>query len=196
MNEATEVVKHPPTQLTTRLRTWIEANRKEIVRFAKFSVVGVFGAVVDFGVLNLLDRLNWLEPVHLQLPFNAELTEVGTAGAISFGMAITSNFIWNRYWTYPDSRSKGVLGQLVMFFAINAAGLLIRVPVLEVLHKPLANLAASLLDARPDLTANLLSTWPDLAETTGKNLALAIAIVIVMFWNFFVNRYLTYSDVE
>jgi putative flippase GtrA len=30
----------------------------------------------------------------------------------------------------------------------------------------------------------------------GKNLALALAVGIVMFWNFFVNRYWTYSDVD
>jgi len=29
-----------------------------------------------------------------------------------------------------------------------------------------------------------------------KNITLAIAVIIVMFWNFFVNRYITYSDVE
>jgi putative flippase GtrA len=28
------------------------------------------------------------------------------------------------------------------------------------------------------------------------NLTLAVAVLIVMFWNFFVNRYWTYSDVE
>jgi len=29
-----------------------------------------------------------------------------------------------------------------------------------------------------------------------KNMTLAIAVIVVMFWNFFVNRYITYSDVE
>ena len=29
----------------------------------------------------------------------------------------------------------------------------------------------------------------------GHNLALAFAVVFVMFWNFFVNRYWTYNDV-
>jgi putative flippase GtrA len=184
MNEATEVAEHPPG-LTARLRDLIAAKRKEIMRFIKFSVVGTIGAVVDFGVFNLLNALGWLDPIHLQLPFNATLSGVGVAGMISFCMAIISNFIWNRYWTYPDSRSKSVIGQLGMFFAINTAGLLIRVPLLETLRRPLANLAADALGFRPDL-----------ATTVGNNAALAIAVVVVMFWNFFVNRYLTYSDVE
>ena len=29
----------------------------------------------------------------------------------------------------------------------------------------------------------------------GNNIALAVAVIIVMFWNFFVNRFWTYSDV-
>jgi len=33
-------------------------------------------------------------------------------------------------------------------------------------------------------------------DVISDNLTLAIAVVIVMFWNFFVNRYWTYSDVE
>jgi hypothetical protein len=34
------------------------------------------------------------------------------------------------------------------------------------------------------------------AEFLAANLALAVAVIVVMFWNFFVNRYWTYSDVE
>jgi len=49
------------------------------------------------------------------------------AGTISFIAAITSNFIWNRYWTYPDSRSKPVPHQLAQFVVINVMGLGIRV---------------------------------------------------------------------
>jgi putative flippase GtrA len=30
----------------------------------------------------------------------------------------------------------------------------------------------------------------------GENLALATVVIIVLFWNFFINRYWTYNDVE
>ena len=30
----------------------------------------------------------------------------------------------------------------------------------------------------------------------GDNLALVLAVIVVMFWNFFVNRYWTYNDVQ
>jgi hypothetical protein len=34
------------------------------------------------------------------------------------------------------------------------------------------------------------------AEFLANNLALAVAVIVVMFWNFFINRYWTYGDVE
>jgi putative flippase GtrA len=43
------------------------------------------------------------------------------------------------------------------------------------------------------LPENRLFLPPDVM---GENLTLAIAVLIVLFWNFFVNRYWTYSDVE
>ena len=40
-----------------KLTTYARTNQKEFVRFCKFSVVGALGAVIDFGVLNLLVQL-------------------------------------------------------------------------------------------------------------------------------------------
>ena len=181
----------PDTSLTTSgFLDWLSAllpgkSRRELVRFLKFSVVGVIGAVVDFGTFNLLNALGWLSPVKASLPFGVTLTGVGIASMISFSLAVISNFTWNRFWTYPDSRSKPILGQFVTFFGINVAGLVIRVPLLESIRGPIARL----LDERLGLSL-------ETATLLGNNLALAIAVVVVLFWNFFVNRYITYSDVE
>jgi len=146
-------------------------NAKERNRFLKFAVVGVVGAVIDFGVMNLLTQ-------------TANMSLV-PAGTISFVCAIISNFIWNRYWTYPDSRSRPIVRQLVMFFAVNIAGVAIRIPILHFVEPPLLNLLESITFSLP------LST-----ELMAKNLSLALAVGIVMLWNFFVNRYWTYNDVD
>jgi len=37
---------------------------------------------------------------------------------------------------------------------------------------------------------------PDSAEILAKNATLAFAIGVVMIWNFFINRYWTYNDIE
>ena len=150
--------------------TSIITNPRERTRFFKFAIVGLIGAVVDFGTANILVYI-----------FSAPLV---LAGTISFIAAILSNFLWNRYWTYPDSRSKPVLHQLVQFAVINAIGLCIRVPILRDLEPVLIRLYTSL--HLPIITPDFL----------GKNSTLAVAVIIVMFWNFFVNRYITYNDVE
>ncbi|HNB35832.1 MAG TPA: GtrA family protein, partial [Anaerolineales bacterium] len=82
---------------------------KERNRFFKFALVGAMGAIIDFGIMNLLSH--WL----FELP-------LVTAGTISFICAVISNFIWNRYWTYPESRSRPLLNQMGMFFLVNTAG--------------------------------------------------------------------------
>jgi putative flippase GtrA len=153
-----------------RLRSYIQANRKELERFFKFMIVGIIGAVVDFGSYNLL--IEWA----------GLLPEV--AGSISFALAICSNFTWNRYWTYPDSRSKPISQQFVQFFIVNALGIVIRLPVIALTRGPFGN-----------LVERLLSLDAATASSLGNNVALAVAVIIVMFWNFFVNRFWTYSDV-
>jgi len=134
-------------------------------------VVGVIGAVIDFGVMNLLTQL-----------FNMPLVAAGT---ISFVCAVISNFIWNRYWTYPDSRSRPIASQLTMFFVVNTPGAMIRIPILHFTEAPLFNILN---------TAQRVSFLSP--EFLAKNLTLALAVGIVMLWNFFVNRYWTYNDID
>jgi putative flippase GtrA len=146
-------------------------NVKERERFLKFAVVGVIGAVIDFGVMNLLTQVGSMSLV--------------PAGTISFICAVISNFIWNRFWTYPDSRSRPIARQLVMFFAVNIAGVAIRIPTLHFVEPPMLRLMKG-MKLGSFLTPEFLA----------KNFTLALAVGIVMLWNFFVNRYWTYNDVD
>jgi putative flippase GtrA len=152
--------------------TVILTNPRERTRFLRFAVVGIIGAAIDFGVMNLLTR--------------GQAVRLVIAGTISFIAAVLSNFTWNRYWTYPDSRSKALARQFIEFAIINAIGLVIRVPILAFGQPLLYTLINALPFHFPILDARSIS----------NNLTLAIAVVIVMFWNFFVNRYWTYSDVK
>jgi putative flippase GtrA len=144
---------------------------QEWARFIKFITVGAFGAVVDFGIMNLFSKL-----------FNMPLT---VAGTISFICAIISNFLWNRFWTYPDSRSRPITSQLTMFFIVNLAGLAIRLPILHFLEPPMQG-----------LFMRLALNTPLTPEFLGKNFTLMVAVSVVMLWNFFINRYWTYNDID
>lgn len=153
--------------------TVIVTNPVERTRFLKFTIVGLVGAAVDFGSLNILSTLLHLNPVFSSI--------------ISFGMAVGSNFIWNRYWIYPDSRSKSIRRQGAQFTLVNLIGLLIRTPIFAFLQ-PFFVSELIILSASKNYGIS--------PKVLGENLALAVAVVVVMMWNFFVNRYWTYNDID
>lgn len=146
--------------MIARLRVLSQTHRVELVRFCKFSVVGAIGAVVDFGVLNLCMRVfglaNW------------------QANIISFSAAVFSNFLWNRHWTYPESRALAFGPQLGQFALVNVVGLGINTGILVGLDN---------------------YVFPDAWGFWGTNLAKAIAIGVVWFWNYGVNRLWTYRKI-
>ena len=149
----------------------ILTENKERVRFLKFAVVGAIGSVVDILIMNLLTHI-----------FNMRLVYAGT---ISLICAIISNFLLNRFWTYPDSRSRPFLHQLSMFFLVNLMGIAFRIPILHFVEPPMARAFEGLVHLSSDS-----------AEILAKNATLALAIGIVMIWNFFINRYWTYNDID
>ena len=149
----------------------ILTDEKERVRFLKFVAVGAIGSVVDIGIANLLTHL-------LDMP-------LVYAGSISFICAVFSNFLFNRYWTYPDSRSRPLMHQLGMFFLVNSIGIAIRIPTLHFMEPIMAQGFESI--------GHLSSAT---SEFLARNATLVLAIGIVMIWNFFVNRYWTYNDVD
>ena len=162
--------QHPPTEGTisevdevnrlsfaATISTLYGDNRKEIVRFVKFALVGTIGAIIDFAVLNLMHGvLGW---------------PLLWANTLSVSIAILNNFTWNRLWTFPESRSRRKRKQLPKFALINVIGLGIN------------NLIVV------GLTAVFVNFIPD---PWNYNLAKAIAIGVVLFWNFGANRLWTY----
>lgn len=158
----------------TRILTFIAPeHRKEFRRFAKFMIVGGIGFVVDTGALNII-------VIGMHLVDNLHRTY---AKAFSFSLAVVSNFLWNRFWTYRDSRSKPIAVQLGQFGVVSLLGLGINLGIFSWV----GNWAVPRLQA---------SMGPVVGLAVGTNVAQVCAVVVVMFWNFFINRVWTYSDVE
>ena len=141
------------------------AHRKEAKRFVKFAIVGSIGFVIDTGVLSLL-----VFAVHMETD-NRRLA----AKAVSFTLAVISNFIWNRLWTYPESRSKPLHKQLTQFFALNVIGLVINLFVFGFVDNLL-----------------IAPVGPVLALYGAQICAVGVAMV----WNFASNRLITFNDVK
>jgi putative flippase GtrA len=141
----------------SRIISLAQANSKEFVRFAKFGVVGAVGSVIDVGILNLM-----------VLVFNWSLLAANT---LSFSCAVLSNFIWNRLWTFPESRERDLRTQLIQFAVVSVIGLVINNGVLLLVRSVLCRFIPAPFD---------------------YNLAKLIAIGVVWFWNFGANRFWTY----
>ncbi len=160
--DSDNIVSTPANEVATlsipsHIITLCSDNRKEFVRFVKFAIVGAVGAMIDFGLLNLMHKaFGW----HLLW-----------ANTLSVSVAIVSNFTWNRLWTYPESRARRKRKQLPQFALINFIGLAIN------------NLIVVGLDA-------VFSHF--IPDPWDYNLAKAIAIGVVLFWNFGANRLTTY----
>jgi len=146
---------------TARLTNRMVKNRREMWRFVKFAIVGASGTVVDFAVLNI---------AHLVFGVGLLL-----ANTISFSVAVMNNFIWNRRWTFPESRERPFGKQLLQFGAVNLVGLVINQAVF--------------------LTLNHYVFEPWLGDL-GYNAAKICAIIVVLFWNFGINRIWTYKGIQ
>jgi putative flippase GtrA len=159
--------------MTRLLSMLAPQHQKEFRRFAKFMIVGGIGFVVDTGALNLI-------VIGLHLVDNRQRTY---AKAVAFTLAVVSNFVWNRVWTYRDSRSKPIAVQLGQFVVVSIVGLGINLAIFSVV----GNWAVPRLVQRYN---------PVLGLALGTNLAQVCAVVVVMFWNFIINRVWTYGDVD
>ena len=141
-------------------------------RFLKFALVGVSGTVVDFGFFNLFSVLIGL-PVIL-------------SSILSFSIAVFNNFYWNRVWTYPESKNASLADQLTKFGIVSVLGLIIRTPLFAFIEKPVIQIAQTFFS----------SILPIDPVIIGHNLALAAVIIVVLFWNYFINRIWTYKDLD
>lgn len=119
-------------------------TRDNWTQLAKFSVVGAVGYAINLGVYAV---------------FLHEGAHYLVAATCSFLVAVTSNYTWNRLWTFRDRR-RGVAAQGIRFLAVS-----------------LASLGTNLL------VLNLL-----ISLGTGKLGGQAIAIVLVTPLNFVGNK--------
>lgn len=119
-------------------------HRGNWAQLAKFALVGAVGAVINLGVYKGL--------LHAGLHYLL-------AATVSFLVAVTSNYTWNRVWTFRDRRA-GVAAQGARFLVVSTLA----------------------------LGANLLILHLLVRAGTGKFVGQAIAIVLVTPVNFIGNR--------
>jgi putative flippase GtrA len=107
---------------------------------------------------------------------SARQIQLAAANTVSFSAAVLSNFTWNRLWTFPESRERPLGTQLLQFTIVNITGLVINTLILVGLDQYV-----------------LQYVFP---ARLSYNIAKAVAIGVVLFWNFGMNLIWTYRGIE
>jgi putative flippase GtrA len=126
-----------------RPASWIE--------LLKFGLVGCSGYVINLGVFAVLAGNAGL---------HHSLAAIG-----AFCVAVTSNFLWNRHWTF-DAGDDAAAFQAVRFLVVSLAALVVNLAVLEALVASAA---------------------------FGSLVAQAIAVAVAMPFNFVGNKLWTFA---
>lgn len=119
-------------------------------RLLKFGVVGVSGMLIDFGI-------TWLLKEYFRV-------NRFVANACGFCLAVTSNYLLNRNWTFGQT-SAGIPLQFSKFFIVSLTGLAINTLLLFLFTK----------------------------KTRINFYVLKLFVIgIVFFWNYFINLIFTF----
>lgn len=140
-------------------------------QFMKFLVTGTLGAIVDFSTYNILTRvLDWNTIFE---PFGYQII---AANLVSVFLAISTNFMLNKYWTFKN-QDAAVFKQWSGYFALNT--------VTFVLNQ----LITSFFTFRVPVIELLFGSQKD-------NIAKAIAIGCILFLNFLGSKFLIFRRKE
>jgi putative flippase GtrA len=118
-------------------------SRDSWFQLLKFGIVGGSGYLINLGVFAFLSGN--LGAYHA----------VAAVGAFCF--AVTSNFLWNRYWTFGPGEGLAHM-QAARFLAVSVACLVINLVVLEaiVASSPISELAAQAIAVAVAMPFNFL----------------------------------------
>jgi putative flippase GtrA len=97
-----------------------------VYQFTKYALVGGLNFLLDLGVLNVLITVTSI----------SQGAYANGLKAISFLVAVTWSYFWNRFWTFSSASASRPGRQFVKFFVVSAAGILINVSAFAVINGP------------------------------------------------------------
>lgn len=132
-----------------------------ILQILKFLVTGVLNTFIDFFVLNLL---MWATGIY-------EGTTIFFLNIISFTIAVTNSYFWNKYWTFQEKSKKGIPAQFAKFLAVSVVGAIINSSIVYAVTtyiEPLFGLEKSL--------------WANVAKVAATAVGLVWNFIGYKFW--------------
>jgi putative flippase GtrA len=124
-----------------------------LYQFAKFIVTGFMNTTLDMGILNLLSYTTGI--------YSGK--EILVLNSISFAVAVTNSFFWNKYWTFASGDVTKAT-EYMRFLGVSLIGLILSGGIVFVVttYVPTASLTPAMVE----------------------NIAKVLATSIVLFWNF------------
>ena len=164
--------------MITRIKTLVQEKRQELVRFFKFCIVGTIGTVIDFGLFNLLHNVLGLHAI--------------IANLLSTSAAVVNNYTWSRFWVYPETKNQQGGTKFFRFVIVSIIAVVLNTTILHVTDV--------WIFGQQGLLGELVAPLAQWANTEhgvlSSNAAKVISTGIVLFWNFFANRFWTFRDVD
>jgi putative flippase GtrA len=164
--------------LVSKIVTLYNERRLDVTRFLKFCVVGTIGTAIDFGLFNLFHNVLGLHHV----PSNT----------LSISASIVNNYTWSRFWVYPETKDRQGGRKFVQFVVVSVIAWALNTGILWGTDRWLLGEQGSLAGIVAPIAA-MLGTRHSVLSSNG---AKVIATGIVLFWNFFANRFWTFRDVD
>lgn len=146
---------------------------------AKFILVGGLNTLVDWGLLALLIFVfrKYLTIDSRDVIFSVfSLTVVfySLFKAISFILATTNSYVWNKFWTFKRKATEKLSTEFLQFIVISVIGFLINV-----------GLASSIFKFIPQFGGLNIDQWAIICA--------AIATAVSMIWNFLGYKFIVFD---
>ena len=139
------------------------------LQLAKFILVGILNTMMDLGVLNILVLATGVTMGFMVPAFKG----------ISFVVAVTNSYFWNKFWTFKNSETQSVKPagkEFLQFFVVSTIGLGINVGT-----------ASALLALGPQ---------GSVSQELWINIAGIAATVFTLIWNFLGYKLIVFKNKE
>jgi putative flippase GtrA len=134
-------------------------------QFGKFIIIGFSNTAIDFGVLNFLMYLSSTDRGILFSVFKG----------ISFLLAVTNSYFWNKFWTFENNRTDQWEREFIKFLAVSGSAFLINVGI------------ASFI-------VNFLKPLPGISPTLWANFGAFVSLVVTIVWTFLGYKFFVFSS--